>query len=143
MKRKHCSSESSPDYVQKRSKPANRKRVDPLVQLSTMLESILNDMRALPNVQLFLLPVSARRVPDYYTIITKPMDLQTMRENLRHQRYQTRADFLADVDQIVQNSVLYNGNYFILNESTRWSAEKSLRARVTVEWLCFQASKMS
>lgn len=37
------------------------------------------------------------------------MDLQTIRENLRHKRYQSRADFLADVNQIVENSAMYNG----------------------------------
>ncbi|KAJ8968632.1 hypothetical protein NQ317_014758 [Molorchus minor] len=46
---------------------------------------------------------------DYYTIIQKPMDLQTIRENLRQKKYQSREEFLADVNQIVENSNLYNG----------------------------------
>lgn len=37
------------------------------------------------------------------------MDLQTIRENLRKNKYQSRADFLADVNQIHENSILYNG----------------------------------
>lgn len=37
------------------------------------------------------------------------MDLQTIRENLRQKKYQNREEFLADVNQIVENSTLYNG----------------------------------
>lgn len=48
---------------------------------------------------------------DYYKIIQRPMDLQTIRENLRQKKYQSREEFLADVNQIVENSTLYNGKY--------------------------------
>lgn len=52
------------------------------------------------------------------------MDLQTIRENLRQKKYQSREEFLADVNQIVENSTLYNGiisniykfiNYYLLH----------------------------
>ena len=46
---------------------------------------------------------------DYYRIVHRPMDLQTIRENLRQKKYQSREEFLADVNQIVENSTLYNG----------------------------------
>lgn len=48
-------------------------------------------------------------VPDYLQIVTRPMDLQTIRENLRSKKYQSREEFLADVNQIVENSNIYNG----------------------------------
>lgn len=47
---------------------------------------------------------------DYYRIVQRPMDLQTIRENLRQKKYQSREEFLADVNQIVENSNIYNGN---------------------------------
>lgn len=99
----HC------DYLKRQQKPANRRRTDPVVVLSTILESILNEMRDLPDVQPFLFPVNAKVVPDYYKIVSRPMDLQTIRENLRQKKYQSREEFLADVNQIVENSTLYNG----------------------------------
>lgn len=46
---------------------------------------------------------------DYHRIIQRPMDLQTIRDNLRQKKYQSREEFLADVNQIVENSTLYNG----------------------------------
>ncbi|XP_023310146.1 transcription initiation factor TFIID subunit 1 isoform X2 [Anoplophora glabripennis] len=99
----HC------DYLKKHNRPANRRRTDPVVVLSTILENILNEMRDMPDVQPFLFPVNPKLVMDYYRIVHRPMDLQTIRENLRQKKYQSREEFLADVNQIVENSNLYNG----------------------------------
>ncbi|XP_046667690.1 transcription initiation factor TFIID subunit 1 [Homalodisca vitripennis] len=99
----HC------DYLKRQQRPANRRRTDPVIVLSTILETILNEMRDLPDVQPFLFPVNAKVVPDYYKIVQRPMDLQTIRENLRQKKYQSREEFLTDVNQIVENSTIYNG----------------------------------
>lgn len=96
------------DYLQN-TKTANRARTDPIVVLCSMLEEILNDLRDLPDMQPFMFPVNAKKVPDYYRIIQTPMDLTTMREKLRQRKYNTREEFLADINQIVDNSSLYNG----------------------------------
>lgn len=46
------------------------------------------------------------------------MDLQTIRDGLHLKKYQNREEFLSDVNQIVENSTLYNGTidvlYFLL-----------------------------
>jgi transcription initiation factor TFIID subunit 1 len=46
------------------------------------------------------------------------MDLQSVRENLRQKKYQSREEFLSDINQIVENSTLYNGKktsvYFVV-----------------------------
>ena len=114
------------DYLKKKQKPVNRRRTDPLVELSSIMESILNEMRAQPGVQPFLFSVSPKCVPDYYKIVAKPMDLQTMRENLREKKYQTREDFLSDVNQILENSTLYNGE----SRERLWRICKFLGTRI-------------
>jgi len=78
---------TSADYLKKPTKVAHRRRADPMVTLSTILETILNEMREMPNVQLFLQPVNPKLVPDYYNIIRYPMDLQTIRSKLHEHRY--------------------------------------------------------
>ncbi|XP_065225060.1 transcription initiation factor TFIID subunit 1 isoform X2 [Planococcus citri] len=108
-KRRKNTNELHCDYLKKHQKPANRRRTDPLVVLSTYFEAILNEIRNLPDVQPFLFPVNVKNVPDYHNIVDRPMDLQTMRENIRQKRYATREDFISDLNQIVQNSTLYNG----------------------------------
>lgn len=39
------------------------------------------------------------------------MDLQTIKEGLRLKKYKNREEFLTDVNQIVDNSTLYNGKF--------------------------------
>ncbi|XP_026317517.1 transcription initiation factor TFIID subunit 1 isoform X2 [Hyposmocoma kahamanoa] len=119
-KRRGTASESC-DYLVKR--PAERRRTDPLVTLSSLLEDVLNHIRHLPDVQPFLFPVNTKLVPDYYRVVTRPMDLQTIRDNLRQKRYQSREDFLADVNQIVENSTTYNG----LSSSLTVAAQRMLQ----------------
>ncbi|XP_026472569.1 transcription initiation factor TFIID subunit 1 [Ctenocephalides felis] len=109
-KRKRPGTDVHCDYLKRHQRPANRRRTDPVIVLSTILESILNEMRDLPDVQPFLFPVNGKLVPDYYRIVQQPMDLQTIRENLRQKKYHSREEFLADVNQIVENSALYNGS---------------------------------
>lgn len=50
----HC------DYLKKHNRPVNRRRTDPVVVLSTILENILNEMRDMPDVQPFLFPVNPK-----------------------------------------------------------------------------------
>jgi transcription initiation factor TFIID subunit 1 len=61
-KRKRPTGDDHCDYLKRYQRPAgaNRRRTDPVVVLSTILESILNDMRDLPDVQPFLFPVNAK-----------------------------------------------------------------------------------
>lgn len=117
-----------------------------MVTLSSVLESIINDMRDHPNVRpvrhtlihlfvpvfpfipclIFTLsiffvqtypfhtPVNAKVVKDYYKIITRPMDLQTLRENVRKRMYPSREEFREAVEVIVKNSATYNGKVVII-----------------------------
>lgn len=50
----HC------DYLQKNQKSSNRRRTDPVVVMSTILEVILNEMRDMTEVTPFLFPVNAK-----------------------------------------------------------------------------------
>lgn len=99
----HC------DYLNRPNKSIHRRRTDPMVTLSSVLESIINDMRDHPNTYPFHTPVNAKVVKDYYKIITRPMDLQTLRENVRKRLYPSRDEFRESVELIVKNSATYNG----------------------------------
>ncbi|XP_066515590.1 transcription initiation factor TFIID subunit 1 [Hoplias malabaricus] len=99
----HC------DYLNRPHKSIHRRRTDPMVTLSSVLESIINDMRDHPNTYPFHTPVNGKVVKDYYKIITRPMDLQTLRENVRKRLYPSREEFRESVELIVKNSATYNG----------------------------------
>uniref|UniRef100_A0A4W3HTF0 Transcription initiation factor TFIID subunit 1 n=1 Tax=Callorhinchus milii TaxID=7868 RepID=A0A4W3HTF0_CALMI len=99
----HC------DYLNRPHKSIHRRRTDPMVTLSSILEGIINDMRDLANTYPFHTPVNPKVVKDYYKIITKPMDLQTLRENVRKRMHHSREEFREQVELIVKNSSTYNG----------------------------------
>uniref|UniRef100_A0A8C7U3Y4 Transcription initiation factor TFIID subunit n=1 Tax=Oncorhynchus mykiss TaxID=8022 RepID=A0A8C7U3Y4_ONCMY len=99
----HC------DYLNRPHKSIHRRRTDPMVTLSSVLESVINDMRDHPNTYPFHTPVNAKVVKDYYRVIPRPMDLQTLRENVRKRVYPSREEFRENVELIIKNSATYNG----------------------------------
>ena len=100
----YCDYLEKPDY-----KPANRRRKDPLVSLSIIFEEIAAEIKQMNGTDIFWLPVSSKKVKDYYNIITKPMDIQTIKKKISDKSYLARDEFLGDWLQIYENSRLYNG----------------------------------
>ena len=48
-------------------------------------------------------------IPHYPDIVKKPMDLRTMEEKLKFGNYALIDQYVSDFDQMVENSVLFNG----------------------------------
>ena len=106
---KHC------DYLDSKTyKPIKRRRTDPVITFSTFLETILNELRVMPEAEAFLFPVSIKAVTNYYDVIKRPMDLQSMRESVQNRKYHSREEFLGDMNQMVENSIAFNGETSIL-----------------------------
>ncbi|KFD62438.1 hypothetical protein M514_10706, partial [Trichuris suis] len=97
----------------------HRRRTDPKISMSAILEGVLNEVRALPEAGLFLQPVSKKLVPDYYKVINRPIDLQKVRMNVAQNQYVTREEFLRDIRQILDNSRLYNGDQSEITQAAR------------------------
>ncbi|KAI2618664.1 histone acetyltransferase GCN5-like protein [Hypomontagnella submonticulosa] len=73
-------------------------------QLRRFLAEIQTHKQAWP----FAHPVNADEVPDYYTVIESPMDLETMEERLHQDKYQTPKDLMNDLKLIFSNCRRYN-----------------------------------
>ncbi len=73
-------------------------------ELRRFLYQIRNHKQAWP----FLNPVNEDEVPDYYTVITSPMDLSTTQERLRADHYAAPKDLIADMKLIFGNCKKYN-----------------------------------
>lgn len=84
-------------------------------------------MRELPDAQAFLLPVNPKKVPDYYKVIKKPLDLQTIRKRVIEKAYKNRDAFLDDVRLLVDNSQLYNGPNHLITHSAESLYQMCLR----------------
>jgi histone acetyltransferase len=73
-------------------------------EMRRFLYQIQNHKQAWP----FLNPVNRDEVPDYYNVITSPMDLSTVGERLEHDFYNAPKDLLADLKLIYSNCKQYN-----------------------------------
>lgn len=78
------------------------------VELSNILEKIVDHLRGLSASLLFLKPVTKKDAPDYLDIIRHPMDLGTIRDKVRKMVYRNRDEFRHDVAQIQLNAHEYN-----------------------------------
>ncbi|KAM0687719.1 histone acetyltransferase [Conglomerata obtusa] len=77
-------------------------------RLTDILKFFLNDLQAHSSAWPFLVPVKKSEVPDYYIIIQKPMDLNTMENKLNNGEYKNIELFSNDFSQIIKNCFLYN-----------------------------------
>lgn len=57
---------------------------------------------------MFTKPVDVEEAPDYYDIIEKPMDLETMMTRIDQHHYVCAKEFLDDIDLICRNALEYN-----------------------------------
>ncbi|KAJ1290406.1 hypothetical protein BS78_02G240700 [Paspalum vaginatum] len=73
------------------------------------LRDICNRILYNKRFNVFHFPVSEEEVPDYRSIIQKPMDMATVLQQVDSGQYLTRAAFMKDIDLIVSNAKTYNG----------------------------------
>ncbi|CAI5438375.1 unnamed protein product [Caenorhabditis angaria] len=111
------------DYLHGPVKSVHRLRADPKVTMSTLLTEIVNELKTIPGADHHLMPVNAKKVPDYYLIIKNPMDLQKIKNKISDQSYELRMDFLGDVKQMLDNSRLYNGDNHIITVTAQQMLE--------------------
>lgn len=71
---------------------------------------LLNDLQNHQSAWPFQKPVNAEEVPDYYNVITEPMDLETMEKRLEEDAYSTPDDFVKDARLIFNNCRRYNND---------------------------------
>ncbi|WVZ65547.1 hypothetical protein U9M48_014893 [Paspalum notatum var. saurae] len=74
------------------------------------LRDICNRILYNKRFNVFHFPVSEEEVPDYRSIIQKPMDMATVLQRVDSGQYLTRAAFMKDIDLIVSNAKTYNGD---------------------------------
>ena len=91
-----------------KSKWANNTRIGQDI-LYPALEKVLGGLRAYTDHSFpFLRPVQKKEAPNYYDIITNPMDLGTVGKNLKNLKYNSKSEFKQDLDLIWSNCLKYN-----------------------------------
>merc|ERR1712106_1042123 len=134
---KHC------DYLDNKTyKPIKRRRTDPVITFSSYLETILNELRVMQEAEAFLYPVSSKSVTTYYDVIKRPMDLQTIRDNVQNKKYHSREEFLGDINQMVENSSSFNGEASILTINSKVIMDRVVRRFTENEERLMKLEKM-
>jgi transcriptional activator SPT7 len=95
------------------ARPHRSKWFDPnrigQVELYEALDKVLSELKSfMPHSAPFLQRVSKKQVPDYYKIIDNPMDLGTMSKKLKNKEYNSKEEFLNDLELIHSNCFTYN-----------------------------------
>ncbi|KAI0127343.1 hypothetical protein BJ170DRAFT_369543 [Xylariales sp. AK1849] len=91
-----------------RSKWASEENVNQ-EELYEAVEKVLTELKAHTEYSTpFLQRVNKRDAPDYYNLITKPMDLGSMTKKLKGLQYKSKADFVVDLNLIWDNCLRYN-----------------------------------
>ena len=60
------------------------------------------------------------QVPDYYTIIKRPMDCQTILSKAKTVKYTNVKEMLADVRQMFKNCAIYNEDSSEIFKMGKW-----------------------
>ena len=102
------------------------------------LQKTISNIKRIQAAKPFLVPVDtvALKIPTYYDIIKRPMDLKTLEENLRTEKYSTVDALVTDFNQIVQNAQAFNGDHHPVTLSAfsmRESFEKGMAALPSAE----------
>lgn len=100
------------------------------VALSFIFEKLISGkLKTMPESWPFLKPVNKKQVKDYYTVIRKPMDLETVTKKVAAHKYHSRQEFIADIALIAKNCEQYNGsesNFTAQSKVLQEAATKSL-----------------
>lgn len=71
-------------------------------------DDILKALTDHENAWPFKTAVNQRQAPDYYQVITEPMWIERIQENVQKEKYIRREDFKKDVLKIFENARIYN-----------------------------------
>eukprot|EP00899_Mesostigma_viride_P013362 jgi/Mesvir1/22026/Mv15914-RA.4 len=88
--------------------PAKEKRRPPPRPTMKQMETIVAKISKKDTYHVFQAPVDPKELPDYYDIITSPMDLGTIRAKVQAREYKTWNAFMAHVKLVCSNAMTYN-----------------------------------
>lgn len=72
---------------------------------------LMQNLQRNPRAYIFAEPVDweALKIPDYPSIVKKPMDFGTIKQKLKEHQYGRIQDFMEDMELVFYNCKLYNG----------------------------------
>ncbi len=90
----------------------------PKHQQRHLLASI-RSVKRLKDAGPFIIPVDVTQYPNYPNFVKQPMDLTTIEQKLRDDRYNSIEQIVADFELIVSNCTAFNGSAAIISHMAR------------------------
>lgn len=89
--------------------------------LRKQCQEVMEKICSRPTAQFFFYPIDPIQdnCPDYFEIVKFPMDLSTIKKNLRNNKYKSVAEWKRDMELVWSNSLLYNSDDATLGIMTR------------------------
>jgi len=113
-KKKHSQSfDNNFEYdIMKNPTFPSRKRRDTIERaFNVILEDIIDLCIKNDLTKVFQQPVKKKEYQDYYAIIKNPIDFGTMKNKSKRNEYITTEAFILDIDLLIHNSEVYNGDH--------------------------------
>jgi hypothetical protein len=92
---------------------------NPLTGIRSALTKITDSIMRLDTFNIFKEKVNGRLYPQYYQVVKSPMWLNKIKSNVREKRYRSRSEFLRDLNLLVTNSALFNGQVHEITAAAR------------------------
>jgi len=121
--RKDEKSQMKDAYSKQRTLSARRRKG----LLENTYDDIAFQLTRFDHTKLFIAPVKKDQFPDYYEIVKNPVDISVMRAKAKRGEYQTAQQFLEDLELIVHNSILYNGEDNEVTDQAKAIKEQGIR----------------
>ena len=82
---------------------------------------VVQNIKRLNDAAPFTKPVDVVQlnIPSYLTIVTSPMDLRTIEEKVKEDRYSSVNAYIDDFNQIIDNSILFNGLDHVITKNAQ------------------------
>lgn len=109
-------------------KKYDKKKQELIEKVAAMLRNLSRHKDHKFKAQWFVVPVDRKLVPDYYNIVTSPMDLGTIVTRIKNQEYRSLRLLKSDIDLVWANCNLYN------KEGPVREAGKYLSGVVNTQW---------
>lgn len=122
----------------------NKEAVDPDDSVTPArlahMRKVISNLKKSNASTAFRQPVDyvALKIPNYPEIVKHPMDLSTIDNRLKHNKYSSVAAFISDFEQIVTNCFLFNGQDHGISQQARkmqssFNSQMNNLPRATVE----------
>lgn len=109
-RRREPSESGSEDEISSANRRSHRREDmrEDLPLHNAALQELLVEVMRHPDAWAFIRPVQKTEVPDYYTVITKPMDFGTIKYKLNMGEYRQDSQLMEDAVLVFENCNTYN-----------------------------------